>query len=145
MNFINYQKTSHLFYVAGIASLITIPDLVFGLLIDVILHLFELGHLIFEFIEETLDHYIEHTFHTNRQQTQFIVFYLMMTVAAYGVWHLWKIMPTVYRQTRQRLIDACARRKLLFQAYWSNLSIIGKLKWLALFNACIVYLYFFSF
>ena len=60
---------------------------IIGILIvfyDVMLHaLFFVVHIAFEWLEFVLDRIVEHLFHTNRQQSQIIVFYLLWFVVVY--------------------------------------------------------------
>jgi hypothetical protein len=76
-----YRKTVYISYLIGICLVIAMPDMVFGTLL-------ELGHILFEFIEEMLDKFVEHIFHTDLHQTQVIVFYLMLSIAFGGIYYL---------------------------------------------------------
>ena len=89
MNSISYRKAINLFLFVGIVTLIILPDVVFGLFFRLIHLLLALAHMIFEFIEVTLDHLVEHIFETDVHQTQVIVFYLMMSIAFCGLYYLW--------------------------------------------------------
>jgi hypothetical protein len=73
---------------------IMIQFLLIGIVItmyDVMLHsLFSIVHIAFEWFELALEELIEHIFHTNRQQSQIIVFYLIWLIALYGIYQLWR-------------------------------------------------------
>ena len=64
-------------------------------LYDVLLHtLLVCLHLTFEWVEYMLEEIIEHTFHTNRKQSQLVVFYLFWLIGFYG---LYRLMSISYR------------------------------------------------
>jgi len=71
---------------ASVITVIAAPDMVFGLLFELLHFLFEhfleLIHIAFELIESNLDHLVEHLFHTDLQQTQIIVFYTLCFLPA---------------------------------------------------------------
>ena len=77
---------------------ILIRILLIGLFIslyDVLLHTIFVGlHLTFEWVEYMLEEIIEHTFHTNRKQSQLVVFYLFWLIGFYG---LYRLMSISYR------------------------------------------------
>jgi len=141
MTTLNYQKTVNASYLIGIAGVITMPDVVFGLFIDMTHHLLELVHLLFEFVEATLDHIVEHTLHTGLQETQVIVFYLMVLMACVGLYYLWRVLPKVCQKLKANIISACIQRKTRLFVYWAEQSIMNKIKLIAMFNiglACLI-------
>jgi len=128
----SYRKTVNISYLIGIGIVITMPDMVFGSLL-------ELGHILFEFIEEILDKFVEHIFHTDRHQTQVIVFYLMMSIAFGGICYLWRVLPHLCRQCKENLLAAWSWHKTRSLCYWQELSLINKVKFVVI-AASIIYL-----
>jgi len=128
----SYRKTVNISYLIGIGIVITMPDMVFGSLL-------ELGHILFEFIEEILDKFVEHIFHTDRHQTQVIVFYLMMSIAFGGICYLWRVLPHLCRQCKENLLAAWSWHKTRALCYWQELSLINKVKFVVI-AASIIYL-----
>jgi hypothetical protein len=77
---------------------------------DVILHsLFSIVHIAFEWFELALEKLIEHTFHTNRQHSQIIVFYLLWLIALYGLYRLWRMLPGIYNRFKEQLLAASSQ------------------------------------
>ena len=127
-----YRRTVNISYLIGIAIAVTMPDLVFGSLL-------ELGHILFEFIEEILDKFIEHIFHTDLHQTQIIVFYLMLSIAFGGIYYLWRVLPPLCCQWKENFLTAWSRNKTRASCYWQQLSLINKIKFVVI-SASIIYL-----
>jgi hypothetical protein len=69
---------------------------------DVMLHSFlTIVHIAFEWFELALEELIEHIFHTNRQQSQIIVFYLLWSIALFGFYRLWRALPGFYKRFKK--------------------------------------------
>jgi hypothetical protein len=145
MNSIFYRKTVNLFFLAGIVTLIILPDVVFGLFFEIIHILFGLAHTIFEFIEVHLDHLVEDIFDTDIHQTQVIVFYLMSSIAFAGLYYLWGLLPRVYHQSKENLLALWLEKKAFAYLYWRELSLINKIKLAAISTAGIYCIIFFNF
>jgi hypothetical protein len=128
----NYRKTVNISYLIGIGMIIIMPDMVFGSLL-------ELGHILFEFIEETLDKIVEHLFHTDLHQTQIIVFYLMLSIAFGGIYYLWCVLPLLCRQCKENLLAAWSWHITRASSYWQQLSLINQVKF-SVISAGIIYL-----
>jgi hypothetical protein len=135
-----YQKTVNASYLIGIAGVIAMPDIVFGLLVELTHTLIELAHLLFEVFEAALDHSIEHIFHTDTHETQIIVFYFMLSMAFGGLYYLWWTMPRFFRTLKENILQ----RKSRFLLYWAE-SAANKFKLIALFHAGLTYLVVFGF
>jgi hypothetical protein len=145
MNSISYRKALNLFFFAGFVTLIILPDVVFGLFFEIIHIMIELAHMIFEFIEVNLDRIVEHIFDTDIHQTQVIVFYLMLAIALGGAYYLWSLVPRVYHQSKENLLDAWLEQKAFASIYWRELSLINKIKLAAISTVgiyCIILLNF---
>jgi hypothetical protein len=132
-----YRKAINISYLIGIGIVITMPDMVFGLLL-------ELSHILFEFIEIILDKLVEHIFHTNLHQTQIIVFYLMLSIAFGGIYYLWRLLPPLCHQYKENLLTAWSWHKTRAYCYWQQLTLINKVK-LVVIPEFIIYLTSFIF
>lgn len=128
------QKTVNAAYLIGIAGIIFMPDVVFGLSLELLHALAELAHLLFELFEASLDHVVEHIFHTGTHETQIIVFYLMLSMAFGGLYYLWRIMPRFFRKLKENLLATWRTHKTRILLYWAE-SAFNKFKLVALFNA----------
>jgi hypothetical protein len=145
MNSITYRKAVNLFLFTGLVALIILPDVVFGLFFGLVHIVLELAHMLFEFIEVNLDRIVEHIFDTDVHQTQVIVFYLMLASALAGVYYLWSLVPRVYHQSKENLLDAWLEKKAFASVYWRELSLINKLKLAAISIAGIYCIILFKF
>jgi hypothetical protein len=76
-----------------------------------------------------LEEIIEHTFHTNRQQSQLVVFYLLWLIGFFGLYRLMIILYRVYESLKEQFSD----RRCYYQAYISEqltvLTATQKIKW----------------
>jgi hypothetical protein len=145
MNSTTYRKAVNLFLFTGLVTLIILPDVIFGLIFGLAHILLELAHMIFEFIEVNLDRIVEYIFDTDVHQTQVIVFYLMLLMAFGGLYYLWSLLPRVYHQSKENLLDAWLEKKNFASNYWRELSLIDKIKLAAVSTAvlyCIILLNF---
>lgn len=133
----SYRKTVNISYLIGIGMVITMPDMVFGSLL-------EIGHILLEFIEIMLDKCVEHIFHTDRHQTQVIVFYLMLSSAFGGIYYLWRLLPPLCLQIKENLLAAWSWHKTRAFCYWQQLPLINKIKLVVMFPS-IIYLASFIF
>ena len=145
MNSISYRKAVNLVFIAGIVTLIILPDVVFGLFFGLMHLLLEILHMIFEFIEVNLDRLVEHIFETDVHQTQVIVFYLMLSIALGGLYYLWSFLPRVYYQSKENLLEVWLEQKAFVSLYWRDLSLINKIKLAAISSAGIYCIVFFNF
>jgi hypothetical protein len=128
---------------------ILIQLILIGILItmyDVMLHsLFSIMHITFEWFELGLEELIEHIFHTNRQQSQIIVFYLMWLIAFYGFYRIWRALPGFYSRYKEQLFTAGMCYKSYLSSYWAEQSSIQKIKWVTSLTVSISCLAFFAF
>ena len=145
MNSISHRKAVNLFFFAGLVTLIILPDMVFGLFIELAHIVLELVHTIFEFIEVTLDHVVEHFFETDVHQTQVIVFYLILSIAFVGLYYLWNRLPRVYHQSKENLLETWLEQKAFASLYWRDLSLINKIKLAAISTAGIYFIILLNF
>jgi len=107
--------------------------------------LFTIVHLAFEWFELALEELIEHIFHTSRQQSQIIVFYLLWLIALFGLYMLWRSLPGFYSRFKEQLFTASSQYKSYLTSYWRERSSIQKIKWVTSFSVSISCLAFFVF
>ncbi len=113
---------------------------------DVLLDsLFSIVHITFEWFELALEELIEHIFHTNRQQSQIIVFYLLWSMVLFGLYYLWRALPGLCRRFKEQLIAAGSEYKSYITSYWREQSSIQRIKWVTSFTVSISCLAFFVF
>jgi hypothetical protein len=125
------RKVAFSLILTAIITVIALSDAAFHLLL-------ELMHVSFELFEQALDLIVEHTFHTDRHETQIIVFYIMLSMAGYGLYKLYKLLRTLPRRCRECGESLTAGWLLLKQAisaYWQDLPPAGKARWLMGFTA----------
>ena len=128
-----YRK--FLFYgltLIGIVIMITMPDVVIGFLFEVVHFFFELLFIIFEWVESTLDKLVEHLFHTELHETQTIVFYLMVGIVLLPLYYLWRMLRRLFLRLKKTLSAAWTLNKIRANLFWQNLSLIDKIKWIAI-------------
>ena len=114
----------------GIVIMITMPDVVIGLLFELAHLLFEVLFISFEWLETLLDHIVEDLLHTELHETQTIVFYLLLGIFAYPLYYLSKILLRLLFRLKAALQTAYEEwqvYKTRAGFYWQDLSLIGKL------------------
>jgi hypothetical protein len=125
-----HRKTVNIAYLIGIGIVVTMPDMVFGLLLEFI-------HVLFEFIEITLDKLVEHIFHTGLHETQIIVFYLLVSIALGALYYLWRVLLSLGRRCMARFLALYSSYKACALGYWRQLSLINKIKVVLIFDGII--------
>ncbi|MDD5461498.1 MAG: hypothetical protein PHG00_07675 [Methylococcales bacterium] len=128
---------------------ILIQIILFGLIItlyDVLWDtLLSTLHLAFEWIELAIEELLEHIFHTNRQQSQLITFYLLWSMALYGLYRLWRSLPRFYSDFKEWLLAIGRQYQLHLSRYWNERSSIQKTKWVTSISISVTCLAFFAF
>jgi hypothetical protein len=127
------------FILAAVLTVLAAPGAIFGLLFE-FLHfvlelLLEFCHLGFEFIESNLDHLIEHLFETDLHGTQIIVFYIIFSVAGYGLYRLWRFFPSFCLRIKNNLLACWLRKKASLSYFWREQPLISKIRLVVL---CVV-------
>ncbi|MDD1631417.1 MAG: hypothetical protein LUQ56_10695 [Methylococcaceae bacterium] len=112
----------------GIVIMITMPDVVIGLLFESVHFFFELLFILFEWIESTLDKLVEHLFHTELHQTQIIVFYLLVVITVFPLYYLSRMLLRLFFRLKETLLSAWTLYKTRAALYWQDLSLIDKIK-----------------
>jgi len=145
-----YQKIIYGLVLLGIVVMVTIPDMVIELsteLFHLIFELiFEVADVTFESVETMLDNVIEHLFHTGLHDTQIIVYYVIVSVLAYPLYRLARVLlrylfliltaiPIKYADYKNQWL--LLRQDISY--YWQKLPFISKLKWV-LITTSILYL-----
>jgi hypothetical protein len=139
------RKIFYSLALVGIAIVVTIPDVIFGLLLELFHTVFELFlellHILFEAIESALDHLIEHLFHTELHVTQLIVFYILLLMAIGISYGLWRLMSPFCHRCKNNAFTFCLKQKVLMSQYWFNLSLFNKIQVITI-TAGFAYLFF---
>ena len=135
----------------GIVIIITMPNVVMGLLFELVHFFFELlyevADISFEWIETLLDKIVEHLVHTELHQTQIIVFYLIVGIALLPLYYLWRMLLRLFFRLKENFHAAHAAWTLYKTRailYWQDLSLIDKIK-LIVITAGAIYLASFIF
>ncbi|MDO9168639.1 MAG: PilZ domain-containing protein [Methylobacter sp.] len=140
------QKWVNGLLLAAVLAGIVAPDMVFSLLFELFHflfeHILEFSHIAFEVVESTLDEFVEHLFHTDLQQTQLIVFYILVSLVVCGLYLLWRVLPPFCRHSKESLIAICVHKKANLLSYWWEQSLLNKIK-LVVIGIAIITLYVF--
>lgn len=127
-----------LIYLIIIAIVITLYDVMLHSLLTIV-------HIAFEWFELALEEVIEHLFHTNRQESQIIVFYLLWLIALYGFYRLWLVLPGFYNRLKNQLLATSKQYQSYISSYWKELSPVQKIKCVTSFTVSISFLALFAF
>jgi hypothetical protein len=141
----NSRTIGYSIILLGLAIILTIPDVIFGLLLDLSHTLWELLleflHILFEAIESGLDHLIEDLFHTDTRATQLIVFYILLLMGCGLLYGLVKLLIPLFRRYKNYCASLWQKERAAISRYWLNLSLVDKLKAIVI-TGCLVYLFF---
>ncbi len=116
----------------GLVIIMTMPDVIMGLLFEVVHFFFELLFILFEWVESTLDKLIEHLFHTELHETQTIVFYLIVGIVLLPLYYLWRMLKRLFYWSKETLPLKWMLYKTQAIFYWQDLSLFDKIKWIAI-------------
>ena len=135
-----YQKIVYGLVILGIVVMVTIPDMVIELTTE-FFHLvfeliFEVADVTFESVETLLDNVVEHLLHTELHDTQVIVYYVIVSLLAYPIYRLARVVleflfrlfvliPIKYADYKTQWL--LLRQDISY--YWQKLAFISKLKW----------------
>jgi len=144
MSALTYQKTRSASYLIGLAGLVTMPHLVFELVLDLSHFMTELAHHLFAMLASILDQVVEHVFHTEMRETQIIVFCLMMAMTFSGLFCLCWAMLIFLDNLKVKLLNALRQGKTHFLHYWAE-SAANKFKMIALFHVGLTVIVLFGF
>jgi len=136
-----YQKFFYGLLLLGLVVMITIPDVVIDLstqLFHLVFELiYEMADVIFEAVETMLDKVVEYLFNTELHDTQIIVYYIIVSILAYPLFRLGRIIlrllfqliaiiPVQYAHYKNQWL--LLRQDAIY--YWQQLPFIIKLKWI---------------
>ncbi|MFI3198966.1 MAG: hypothetical protein QX196_11675 [Methylococcaceae bacterium] len=124
----NHQKIIFGLVLISIVIFLTMPDVVIGLLIELVHLFFEVLFISFEWLESLLDHVVEHLLHTELHETQTIVFYILMGIVALPLYYLWRVLPGFFSRTKENVQVIWAQYNNQTRLYWQELSLIDKIK-----------------
>lgn len=110
-----------------VSSLLFFPDVVISSILDLVHLSYEFLHILFEMLESTLDLVVEHVFSTGLHDTQVIVFYVLMALAALAAYKLWFLVPRFFSYCKCKVVAEKDYCKTQIKDYWSRQSISYKL------------------
>jgi hypothetical protein len=143
MSMLAHKKIIGTSWLAATAAVI-MPDIIFGLLIELFHLLLEATHLLFELFESALDHMVEHLFHTETKETQIIVFYLMMTMGLSSSYFLFRKIKQGCSALNNAILDTVLDIKTGLSHYWLE-SAHNKFKLIAGINVALTVIYLVGF
>ncbi len=144
MTSLTYEKAVNAAWLTGAASMLIMPDVIFGLSLEAFHLALEFAHILFELIESALDHWVEHNFHTGTRETQLIVFYLIVSMGATASYFLYRKIARLFRAFKESLLVAFLRHKTWVKIYWAA-SAHNKFKIIAGFNLALGFVVLFGF
>jgi hypothetical protein len=144
MTSLTYEKAVNAAWLTGAASMLLMPDVIFGLLLEALHLALEFAHILFELVESALDHWVEHTFHTGTRETQIIVFYLIVSMGAIAAYFVYRKISLFFRVFKESLLVAFLRHKTRVEIYWAA-SAHNKFKIIAGFNLALGFVVLFGF
>ncbi|MGR9037422.1 MAG: hypothetical protein ACU83O_12690 [Gammaproteobacteria bacterium] len=131
-----YRKSAALCIAAVI--IFSVYDVMFDILFSFI-------HTTFEWIEFALEETIEIIFHTSRQQTQAIVFYLLFSAGIYGCYRVYLKLNDLYLFMKAKARFSWAKYKTLAVLFWNQQSSLKKFRLLLSGSAGFAILAFLAF
>lgn len=123
-----------------VISVLTIPDVLIELLLEIIDVALELLHVAFESFELLLEEVIQHVFHVDKVESQLYVFYILI---ALGVWLTILAIrktPTLYHRIKTASESYYQRQKEYLQSVWNSLSALQKVLCLTVYLPLVLYL-----
>jgi hypothetical protein len=133
------RKNLDLIIVGFVVVAIVMYDVTLELLGELMHLLFEGFHVAFEYVELGIEEAVELVFHvldvgeiieylfeSDRHGSQVVTFYILLTIAWFGFYKLWKFVPRLYEFFKQWLLYSWVRRKTEFQLYWLSLTMLHK-------------------
>jgi hypothetical protein len=123
-----YQKVIFHLSILGVALsvLVGFYDVIFG-------SIFEFIHTVLEIIEMGLDNVVEHVFETNLQQTQIIVFYIMLALGGVLIYLVWKALVEMCSGTGQFVKDEWTEFKDALVHDWQGMTMTNRVIFISVF------------
>ncbi len=148
MNSLTYRRIVKGLTAIGIFIIIIMPGEILELLIELFHILWELFveflDISFEWVESMLDQVVEHIFETGLHDTQIIVFYILVSIGFLIGYRLYRITPKIYHRLQENIIASWTWHKTRTRLYWQNLTLINKIKFVAMSLGIVYVLIFFS-
>ncbi len=107
----------------------TIVDGVMGL-IDLLI---ELGHVVIEMLEVSVEVVLEKYFHTNKRQSEIVFLNILVLVALGVIYHFIRFLPYMARKIEKYMLRASHTYLESKVSHWKSYSIAMKLKLVALY------------
>jgi hypothetical protein len=101
-------------------------DVIFG-------SLWEFTHLILELIELVLDRLVEKIFGTDLQETQLIVFYIMLVIGGSLIYLVWKALALLLSGASQNLGKEWTELKTAITEDWQAMPMTNRVIWISMF------------
>ncbi|HBA64941.1 MAG TPA: hypothetical protein DCZ48_01960 [Methylococcaceae bacterium] len=96
--------------------------------IDIVHSIFEILHLLIEFIEGYVEEILEHLLHTDHHQSETIIVNVVLLFGLYGFYRLIRALPRFFRRVRRNVVAGWLNYKRRKAAYWRALLPAQKLK-----------------
>lgn len=144
----NRQLIANGLWLSLIMMALIVPDVVFDFIVGLgsflIDEVIEITHLLYELFEYSLDHLIEHTFHTEIHQTQIIVFYIQLALALALTYPLARGIYSGFKQLISGFCSFYIRKKSSVGYWWGVQSLLYQVGLIStVIMVTIVYLLFF--
>lgn len=114
-----------------VVSLLVIALVMFDVTLDLVAGLLHFGveviHITYEWIELGIEHSVEHLFHTDRHGSQLVTFYILISIAAFGGYQLWKALPRIGNFLLNFALSAWVKRSTQLTLYWNALTLVHQI------------------
>ncbi len=108
--------------------LLAMFDSVLDLLSGIIDLMIELFHLLMDAIEYSIELILEHLFNADHQESDVIIVNFAILLAIFGMYRVSFFIPQLYRGLKQKIKNACLKRKQKEIDCWHALSLSRKIK-----------------
>jgi hypothetical protein len=127
------DHTTVVIYIVSALIVVNFFDVLFDLIVSIL-------HTCFEWLEYGLEELIEAMFDTTRQQTQIIVFYLLLCSGTVAVFKVGMKVIRLGRQAMFRARQLWVLSRIRAARFWRRLSFGKKIKWIISGSASITLL-----
>jgi len=110
--------------------------------VEIVHSVFEILHLLIEFIEGYIEEILEHLLHTDHHQSETIIVNAILLIGLYGFYRLVYAFPGLVRRLKINSYAACLKYKRRKLAYWQALLPKQKIKLTAAYLAGLALLLF---
>lgn len=112
------------------------------LVTDVVHSVFEILHLLIEFLEGLVEDFLEHLLHTDHHQSETIIVNAVLLLGLYGLYRLFRALPRIFRRIKRNYLAAWLNYKRRKYSYWRALSSTQKIKLTAAYSTGLALLLF---